>query len=192
MTQSKCIKYIVLLTKLGLITSVMGLTEPRYLLINISESILCILKVTTGSDLSVFSVLTAVSVTWCRLTASWWSQMRKAGGEPLWLRVSTPSNRKPLLSLLLHIHRGGQPGPVRHHVAARPIQFAPHLRSLPVKCPRRRVRWGCEEVGASRRMIVATKARCPGRTHLKIWPRETGMLWGTKGPVSTPRPCAST
>lgn len=34
--------------------------------------------------------------------------MRKAGGEPLWLRVSIPSNKNPLLSLLLYIQRDGR------------------------------------------------------------------------------------
>lgn len=113
--------------------------------------------------------------------------MRKQGGEPLCVRVSIPSNRKPLLSLLLHIHTGGQAGP--RNIILRGIHYGAHLQFHPVRCPKRRLRWGCEEVGAPRRMLVTTKARCPGRTHLKTWPRETGMLiWSTRGPVSTNTP----
>lgn len=56
--------------------------------------------------------MTLFSVTWCCPTEGcWWSQMKKTGGEPLRLRVSIPSNRNPLLSLLPCTPRDGREQP---------------------------------------------------------------------------------
>lgn len=102
---------------------------------------------------------------------SWWSQMQKAGGEPLRLRVSIPSNRNPLLSLVLYILRDGRLWPWNGTERRISIWHAAVFFSCDVRGEE-----SGEAVRRLQRMRVRIKARCPRRTHPKSWPWETGML----------------
>lgn len=108
-----------------------------------------------------------IAVTWFSLTRRWWSQTKKARGEPLRLRVSIASNRNLPLPLVLLSWDTDRCSP-KSTISGKIYITCSCFHTW---CQRRRARGGCEETEALQRMIVRTeKARCPRRTHLKSWP----------------------